>query len=116
MGVSPGAQTSERVFIRGDTVVTPHGVGAYDIAISGEKIAGVAAADRPQAGDAGTHAQSSSLPPLILFHFVRQRGPGPDQRHVAFHDVPQLRPLIDRKFPEPSADAGQARGVGDLHC
>jgi dihydropyrimidinase len=31
------------LFIRGDTVVTPQGVGAYDIAISGEKIAGVAA-------------------------------------------------------------------------
>src|SRR5271165_6346283 len=31
------------LFIRGDTVVTPQGVGAYDIAIAGEKIAGVAA-------------------------------------------------------------------------
>ncbi len=31
------------LFIRGDTVVTPQGVGAYDIAIAGEKIVGVAA-------------------------------------------------------------------------
>ncbi len=31
------------VFIRGDTVVTPQGVGAYDIAIAGEKIVGIAA-------------------------------------------------------------------------
>jgi dihydropyrimidinase len=31
------------LFIRGDTVVTPQGVGAYDIAIAGEKIIGVAA-------------------------------------------------------------------------
>jgi dihydropyrimidinase len=31
------------LFIRGDMVVTPQGVGAYDIAISGEKIVGVAA-------------------------------------------------------------------------
>ena len=31
------------LFIRGDKVVTPQGVGAYDIAIAGEKIVGVAA-------------------------------------------------------------------------
>jgi len=31
------------VFIRGDTVVTPQGVGAYDIAIADGKIAGIAA-------------------------------------------------------------------------
>ncbi len=31
------------LFIRGDTVVTPQGVGAYDIAIAGEKIVGIAA-------------------------------------------------------------------------
>ncbi len=31
------------LFIRGDTVVTPQGVGAFDIAIAGEKIVGVAA-------------------------------------------------------------------------
>src|SRR5271163_3219557 len=31
------------LFIRGDMVVTPQGVGAYDIAIAGEKIVGVAA-------------------------------------------------------------------------
>ncbi len=29
--------------LRGDTVVTPQGVGAYDIAIAGEKIVAVAA-------------------------------------------------------------------------
>ena len=31
------------LFIRGDKVVTPQGIGAYDIAIAGEKIVGVAA-------------------------------------------------------------------------
>jgi dihydropyrimidinase len=31
------------LFIRGDTVVTPQGVGAYDIAIAGERIIGIAA-------------------------------------------------------------------------
>ncbi len=29
--------------VRGDTVVTPQGVGAYDIAIAGERIVAVAA-------------------------------------------------------------------------
>ena len=30
--------------VRGDTVVTPQGVGAYDIAIAGERIVAMAAA------------------------------------------------------------------------
>ena len=29
--------------VRGDTVVTPQGVGAYDVAIAGERIVAVAA-------------------------------------------------------------------------
>ena len=33
--------------VRGDTVVTPQGVGAYDIAIAGERIVAVAAQRQP---------------------------------------------------------------------
>jgi dihydropyrimidinase len=38
-----GGNNMVDLFIRGDRVVTPQGVGAYDIAIAGEKIVGVAA-------------------------------------------------------------------------
>jgi len=34
------------IVLRGDTVVTPQGVGAYDLAIAGERIVAVAAKDR----------------------------------------------------------------------
>ena len=35
------------LIVRGDTVVTPQGVGAFDIAIAGEKIVAVAAQGQP---------------------------------------------------------------------
>jgi len=40
------------LLIRGDCVVTPHGVGAHDIAVQGEKIVAVAAADTFDAASA----------------------------------------------------------------
>ena len=41
--------------VRGDTVVTPQGVGAFDIAIAGERIVAVAAPRQP-AGAGGRAA------------------------------------------------------------
>src|SRR5579872_312464 len=74
----------------------------------------VAAGDRPQAGEAGTHAQPAALPALVLLDFVRHGGPRPDHRHIAAQHVPQLRPLVDGEFTQIAADACQARIVRDL--
>ena len=80
----------------------------------GFEIERVAAADGPQAGEAGTHAQPAALPPLVLFHFVRNGRARAHQRHVALQHVPQLRPFVDRELAQAAADGGQPRIVGNL--
>src|SRR5579884_3606749 len=80
----------------------------------GLKIEMVAAGDRPEAGEAGTHAQAPALPSLVLVDFTRDGRSRPDQGHVAAKHVPKLRPLIDRELPQITADGGEARVVRNL--
>src|SRR4051794_597471 len=58
----------------------------------------VTALDRPQASQSRTHPQPPSLPSLIPFDLLWNSRSRTHKRHLAFHDIPQLRPLVNRKL------------------
>ena len=63
------------------------------------------AADLPQPGDARLGFQHPSIVPrLVLLHFIGQRRPRPDERHVAHQHVPDLREFIEARFAEQVPD------------
>src|SRR5882672_4998077 len=65
-----------------------------------------AAVDLRPAGDARPHFEAAALTGCIALDLVRERGAGADETHVAAHDVPQLRQLVDR---EPAQQAAGPR-------
>src|SRR5579862_1045374 len=78
------------------------------------EINSVAALERPQAGQAGTHAQAPPLPRFIFLHFLRNGRSRADERHVTTQDIPQLRQLIDAQLAQPAAERRTARVVFHL--
>jgi hypothetical protein len=78
------------------------------------KIDRIATFDDPEAGESRAHAKAAALPPLILFHLLRNGGARADEGHVAAEDVPELGPFIDGEFAEPAAEGGEPGVVADL--
>src|SRR3954470_8670654 len=74
----------------------------------------VTALDGPEAGKAGAHSQSPSLPALVLSNLARDGRAGADQRHVALHDVEQLRQFVQREFPKPFSNWREPWVIGDF--
>src|SRR5436190_5668318 len=68
-----------------------------------------AAVDLRPPGDTGPHFEAAPLTRRIPLYLIRKRGAGADQAHVAPHDVPQLRQLVDREPAQHAAGAGDAR-------
>jgi hypothetical protein len=59
--------------------------------------------DLRPARDPGLHLESAALPRRVALDLVRERRARPDQAHVAAHDVPELRELVEREAPQDSA-------------
>ena len=65
----------------------------------------------PQAGQTRFHAEPPPLPLFVLRHFLGQRGPGSDERHVPSQDIEQLGELVEAgsaQEPPERRDAGVA--------
>ena len=58
---------------------------------------------------AGQHLEPAALPRRVLLDLVGERRPRPDQAHLAAHNVPQLRQLVDRAAPQEAAAARDPR-------
>src|SRR5579872_1775819 len=80
----------------------------------GLEIHTVPAGKGPQAGQPWAHPQTPALPALVLIHFTRNCRTWSYQRHVASQDIPQLRPLVNREFPQIPSHSRYARVVGNL--
>jgi hypothetical protein len=63
----------------------------------------------PEAGDPGTDQVPLTLPRRVAIHDFHQLRPGSDQAHVAAHDVPQLRQLVQAPRTEPATEARVTR-------
>src|SRR5437588_476904 len=70
--------------------------------------------ERPQAGQAGSNAQTAALPALVLLDFMGQRWAWPDQRHVSAQDVPKLRQLVQAEHSHRAAYGCTPRIVAHL--
>ena len=57
------------------------------------------------AGQARPDVEPLALPLGVRLDLVAQRRPRPDQAHLAAHDVPELRQLVDRGAAKDPADA-----------
>src|SRR4051794_35407043 len=64
------------------------------------------AVDLRPAGDARPDVEAVPLPLVVLVDLVPERRPRPDDRHVAAHDVPELRQLVQR---QPTQDPAGTR-------
>ena len=73
-----------------------------------------AAADLPQAGDAGLHRQPAAVPQVVARDLVGERRPRADEAHLAAEHVPQLGQLVERGPPQEAADPRDARVVVEL--
>src|SRR6266550_997852 len=62
--------------------------------------------DLGPAGDPGPDVEPVALALVVLVDLVAERRPRPDDRHVAAHDVPELRQLVQR---QPAQDPARAR-------
>ena len=80
----------------------------------GFKIDGIAAIERPETSEPGTHAQPAALPALVPLHFAWNRRTRTHQRHVAAKHIEKLGQLVQRKPAQKPADRGQPRIVGNL--
>ena len=67
-----------------------------------------AAADLPQAGDAGFHGQAALVVALVLLIFVQRRRAGANQAHIAAQHVKELRQLVDAGLADELAHLGDA--------
>ena len=65
--------------------------------------------DLRPAGDARLDVESTALTGGVPLDLVGECGTWADQAHVAAHDVPQLRQLVDRQAAEDAAGASDAR-------
>jgi hypothetical protein len=70
-----------------------------------------AAVDLRPPGDPRLHREAPALTLGVLLDLDRDRRPRPDQRHLAAHDVNQVRQLVDREAPQQRADARDPRIV-----
>src|SRR5215471_4334251 len=77
-----------------------------DSLVPGERRATV---DLCPAGQARLHREAAQLPLGVALDLVAKRRPRPDHRHLAAHDVPELRQLVDRRPAEETPDASDAR-------
>src|SRR6185503_11475394 len=68
----------------------------------------------PEAGNAGKHAKSLHLPGRVTLDLVGERRPRPDETHVTFEHVPQLRQLVDAGLAQERAEPGNAGVASDL--
>ena len=69
----------------------------------------VAAADRPQAGQAGAHAQRLRVAAGVALDDLPRLRPRPDQRHLAAQHVHELRQLVQRRRAQHPADRRDPR-------
>jgi len=75
----------------------------------------VAAADLPQAGQAGGHAQVVFAGgAVVLVEFVAHDGAGADDAHLALHHVPELGQFVEAGLADEATDAGDAGVVLEL--
>src|SRR5690348_16692782 len=61
------------------------------------------AVDLRPPGDAGLDVEPVELPLVVALHLVAERRPRADHRHVAPHDIPQLRQLVERQAAQGAA-------------
>src|ERR1017187_3331953 len=71
----------------------------------------VAAADLPDAGEAGLHGEAAAMPRIVVLHLGRDGRPGADEAHVADENIPELRELVDAGATEETAERSDARVV-----
>ena len=90
----------------------PSGAGIDPVVEVGDV---VAAADLPEAGESGLHAQAAAVRVLVeALHLLDRQGPGSHEAHLAAQDVPELRQLVEAVAAEEATERGDARVVGDL--
>src|SRR5579859_7410109 len=76
-----------------------------------------AAGDLPQACDSRFYFQEArSVPGLIEIYLIGNRGPGTNQRHLAFEDVDQLGKLVEAGSAEKSTDSRKPWIFRDFIC
>jgi hypothetical protein len=67
----------------------------------------VAAADLPQAGQAGLHAQAAAVGEVVeTAGFIDRERAGADEAHFAAEHVEELGELIEAELAKPASDAG----------
>ena len=70
----------------------------------------VAAADLPEAGEAGFDAQAAAMRQIVkTFDFVHRQRARADEAHLAAQDVKELGKFINAEFAEEFADGRDAR-------
>src|SRR5207253_5370627 len=72
----------------------------------------IAAADRPQAGQARFHAQPAALPALVTAHFLGEGRAGANEAHMSLQDIKELRKLINAAAADDFADESDPRVAG----
>ena len=81
----------------------------------GEFIDLIAAADLPQAGEAGLDAEAAAMGEILEAPgLVHWQGPRADEAHGSLEDVEQLGQFVEAEPPQEAADRRDARIVGDL--
>src|SRR5688572_5702517 len=75
----------------------------------GEQLCFMSVLDRREIRNARTYGENLAVIPFEQLHEFRHLRPGPDQAHVAFHDVDQLWKLIDLGGPEQASHPRHAR-------
>ena len=68
-----------------------------------------AAADLPEAGQAGHDGQPAALPGSEAGHFADVQRPRPHQRHLPQEHVEQLRRFVEARLAQQAAQAGDPR-------
>src|SRR5262249_7837997 len=79
-----------------------------------EFVDAVPAADLPQTGDAGLHAQLALVPERVAIELAAEGRPRSHQAHVALEHAPQLRQLVEAVLAQDATERRDARIVSDL--
>ena len=74
-----------------------------------------AAADLPEAGQAGGEVEPAQAPVVHELVLVRDQRAGADQAHLTAQDVPELRELVDGVLAQEPADARLRGSLGILN-
>src|SRR5437763_16032218 len=72
------------------------------------------ARDLPQPGDPGEDQVALLVPFLEAVEIAQRQRSRAHERHLAAHDVRELRELVEREAAQEAPDGGQARIVADL--